>query len=91
MTQDGQIAGTVGLTHKGPAICSGGDLLMLSEAEALGNARGRFRHAATTIPPQLPLDRMAVRGVCGAAVKLFSEWLGLAQMGGGDALIARER
>jgi 2-(1,2-epoxy-1,2-dihydrophenyl)acetyl-CoA isomerase len=73
------------LTGKGQSFCAGGDLNMLTKANAPWAVHRRFRHADTLFPPLMTLDRPVVCGVRGHAV---GGGLGLALMS--DLVVAGE-
>lgn len=66
--EDDRSVRAVYLTGKGAAFCAGGDLGMLSKANAPWAVHRRFRHANNVFPPLMSLDRPVVCGVRGHAV-----------------------
>lgn len=83
--EDDRSIRAVYLTGKGPSFCAGGDLEMLSKANAPWPVHRRFRHSNTLFPPLMTLDRPVVCGVRGNAV---GGGMGLALMS--DLVVAGE-
>jgi 2-(1,2-epoxy-1,2-dihydrophenyl)acetyl-CoA isomerase len=83
--EDDRSVRAVYLTGKGSTFCAGGDLGMLSKANAPWSVHRRFRHSNTVFPPLMTLDRPVVCGVRGHAV---GGGLGLALMA--DLIVAGE-